>query len=148
MRARLLLGTLVVLGSFLFAPTATANAADDVDRAEILQEINDVRAEHGLSPYELDENFCEFAQIRAREQEERCSHTRPNGEEWYTVSPLVYRENIAYIRSHEEEDYLLEAWMESPGHRANVLSDDSTVIGIGIFETEKEGECYVVTLTD
>jgi len=139
---RKLLGTLIVLGSF-FIGSVTACGAD---KEEILRQINEVREERGLSPYELSEDFCRYADIRAGEQEKCFSHTRPDGRRWYTVSPSVYRENIAHIENSEQEKYLITAWMESDSHRANVLSKESRKIGIGIYETD--GEQYVVTLTD
>ncbi len=143
MRARMLLGTLVVLGSFFIG----SNTVYGADKSEILTQINDVRAEYGLSPYELSEDFCRYADVRANEQEKSYSHTRPDGREWYTISPSVHRENIARIENDEQEKNLLLAWMLSEGHRENVLSTNSHYIGIGINETVN-GEMYAVTLTD
>ena len=143
-KIKLLLSIALMLGSF-FMQKSVCMA---VDKQQILSEINAVREENGLAPYTLNNSFCESAQVRAKEQEQNYSHTRPDGSEWYTVSPYVNRENIAHIESYSQEEYLIEAWMLSKSHKENVLSTDSTQIGIGIFETNNNGECYIVTLTD
>ena len=117
------------------------------EQGEILTQINTVREEEGLDDFILDPELCDLADIRAKEQAENFSHTRPDGSEWYTISPLANRENIAHIESKSQEENLLPAWMLSESHKANVLAEDSRVIGIGIYQ-KTENECYIVTLTD
>lgn len=117
------------------------------EQGEVLAQINTVREEEGLDDFILDPELCRLADIRAKEQAENFSHIRPDGSEWYTISPLVNRENIAHIEDKEQERYLLDAWMLSESHKENVLSEDSRIIGIGIYQ-KTENECYVVTLTD
>ena len=140
---KLLSGMLVILGSFLLLQTPSQAATKE----EVLSQINAERERNGLSAYVLSEDFCEYADIRAKEQEKLFSHQRPDGTDWYTVSPSVNRENIAHVETKEQESNLLLAWMLSDSHRENVLSDTSTKIGIGIYTTEA-GEEYIVTLTD
>ena len=62
-------------------------------------------------------------------------HTRPDGSSCFTAldeAGIRYRaagENIAYGQRTPEQ--VVEAWMDSPGHRANILSSYFTAIGVG-----------------
>lgn len=42
-------------------------------------------------------------------------------------------ENIAYGQKSPEE--VMEAWMNSPGHRANILNEKFTTIGVGYYKS-------------
>ena len=63
------------------------------------------------------------------------SHTRPNGASCFTalteagVSYARAGENIAYGQSTPEA--VVQSWMNSSGHRANILSSSFTSIGVG-----------------
>ncbi len=54
--------------------------------------------------------------------------------EEYGVSYRTAGENIAKGQSSAEE--VVDGWMNSPGHRENMLSDDFTHIGVGYVEEE------------
>lgn len=71
----------------------------------------------------------------ARLPQNRFSHTRPSGASCFTalteagVSYTRAGENIAYGQSTPEA--VVQSWMSSSGHRANILSSSFTTIGIG-----------------
>ena len=142
-KVRVLLGIAMMLGSFLL-PGTKVHAFDGND---VLLQINCIREQNGLAPYELSEDFCKCAEIRANEQAKSYSHIRPDGTKWYTVSPLVNRENIAHLTCEKQQQHIVDAWMQSESHKRNVLSPNSKNVGIGICETT-DGECYIVMLTD
>ena len=104
---------------------------------EVLRLINVERSEVGLNPLVLDEAVCQAADIRAKEIEEQFSHTRPNNTPWHTI---LAEENISYRSSGENiaagystPQEVVNAWMNSDGHRANILSEKYTKIGIGYY---------------
>ena len=72
--------------------------------------------------------------IRSKELVKLFSHTRPNGTSCFTVlEGISYRcmgENIAAGQRTPKE--VVTDWMNSPGHRANILSPDFTKIGVGL----------------
>ena len=74
--------------------------------------------------------------VRAREIPSLFSHTRPNGTSCFTAiseAGIAYRtagENIAY--GQRSADEVMEAWMNSSGHRANILGKDFAYIGVGV----------------
>lgn len=121
---------------------------------EILRLVNIEREKENLNPVSFATDYYECAKLRAFEcrSEETFSHTRPNGEAWYTVfnelNAPTYRsagENIAlYIQSAEE---VVDAWMNSPGHRANILTPEFTMLAVAVYETPKwEGYYAAVQL--
>ena len=81
------------------------------------------------------------AQIRATEIEISFSHTRPNGTSFATAireQGISYRtagENIAYGQRSPEE--VVEAWMNSEGHRANILNANFNKIGVGYYQNNR-----------
>lgn len=105
--------------------------------AEVLRLTNEMRAEYELPPLS-GENAAlnDAAWVRAREQIESFSHTRPDGRPYYTsfdeagVSYTAWAENIAYGQTSPA--MVMEEWMNSPPHRANILSANVTDIGVGV----------------
>ena len=97
--------------------------------------VNAVRAQHGLAALTVDTKVQRAAQVRATETAQSFSHTRPNGSSFSTAlteAGVTYRtagENIAYGQSTPQA--VVDAWMNSSGHRANILSSSYTTIGVG-----------------
>ena len=104
----------------------------------IVELVNEERAKAGLDPVILDSAATRAAQIRAKEIVSRFSHTRPNGTSFSTAlkeQGISYRssgENIAWGQRSPEA--VMEAWMNSSGHRANILKASFTHIGVGYYE--------------
>ena len=102
---------------------------------QVIDLVNQERAGQGLSALRVNTELMEGAQIRSREIVTKFSHERPNGEHGYQ---LAFRagfstvgENIAYGYSSAEA--VMEAWMNSSGHRANILGAGFTEIGVGCY---------------
>ena len=110
---------------------------------QVLSLVNSERAKYGLEAVTYDTLLSSAANIRAVEIKSLFSHTRPDGRSCFTALDEVgysYRkagENIAYGQRSAEE--VMNAWMNSEGHRANILGDYD-YIGIGVYE--KGGVIY------
>lgn len=108
--------------------------ADSV-RNQILQLVNQARAEAGLQPLRTISALNSAAQTRAQELSQVYSHNRPDGSSCFTVlgeKGISYRsagENIAI--GYKTAQQVFNAWMNSEGHRKNILSEKFTHIGIG-----------------
>ena len=106
---------------------------------EVLRLVNKYRNENGLASVKLDASLCKAAEIRAKESKTSFSHTRPNGQSCFTVLSelgISYGgagENIAYGQSSPNE--VMTAWMNSSGHRANILGSSFTKLGIGVYSS-------------
>lgn len=107
--------------------------------SEVLRLTNLERAKEGLSPLSGSNVILrQAADKRAAEAIDNWSHTRPNGEECFTVFKefgiTEYRmvgENLYYGSIGTPED-AVNSWMNSPGHRANILRPNFTHLGVGV----------------
>ncbi len=110
--------------------TGTSSAAQAV-----LAKVNAARAKNGLSALTLDANMNRAAAVRAAELAQSFSHTRPNGSRGLTAlneAGVSYRtagENIA--SGQQSAQAVVSAWMNSSGHRANILSSLFGRMGVG-----------------
>ena len=110
---------------------------------EVLNLVNKERAKYGISALKLDSNVQKAAKIRAGEIKTVFSHTRPNGTKFSTAltqTGAIFKgagENIASGQKSPEE--VVKAWMNSEGHRANILNEKYKYIGIGC---ERKGNSY------
>jgi len=127
--------------------TASADNVRDVSRrimvvdlnilaSEVFRLTNVERSRAEISELGRTQPLNQIALIRARETIERFSHTRPDGRDFitvYTDNNIEYRtagENLASGQRTPVE--VVQAWMDSPGHRANILNSDYGNIGIGV----------------
>lgn len=102
---------------------------------EAFNEVNDIRAEAGVDELKWDKNLETVADVRAKECSEKFSHTRPNGSQWYTVNSKIQGgENLAFGFDNAED--CVEAWMDSPTHRDNILYDEFEKVAISIYEED------------
>ena len=79
----------------------------------------------------MDRSLLETAMQRAAESSIYWNHIRPDGSDCFTANSKMTRENIACGAWTAEQ--VMNLWMNSSGHKANILSSDSKSIGIGCF---------------
>lgn len=122
-------------------PTDTLSGDSVVARQQkVLALVNRERAKEGKEALVLDSALCQVAMLRAKEIVTRFSHTRPNGTSCFTVlkeagiSYMSTGENIAAGQSTPTT--VMSSWMNSTGHRENILSSDFGKIGIGYVKAE------------
>lgn len=105
---------------------------------QVVQLVNQERAREGLKPLAISQPAAAAAQKRAREIETEFSHTRPDGTSFSTAlaeQGASYRragENIAWGQKTPEQ--VVQGWMNSSGHRANILNANFTAIGVGYYQ--------------
>lgn len=136
------------------SPTPTPSTTTEKDYAQqVLTLVNSERAKEGLSPLTLDNDLNEVAMIRAREIVDNFSHTRPDGTDCFTalseknIKCLTAGENIAAGQQTPAE--VMAGWMNSEGHRANILSDKFGKLGVGLVKsTTGNGYYWVQIFTD
>ena len=114
------------------------NSHTDDFRQKVLDLVNVERAKYGLTPLEMgNAKLTAAAQKRAEEIVTVNSHTRPDGTKCFTVlkeygvSDAPTGENAAWGSVSPEE--VVEAWMNSEGHRANILNPDARKMGVGYY---------------
>lgn len=105
---------------------------------QVVDLVNAERVKAGLTTLTVDENIEAAALVRAKEIEISFSHTRPNGTSFSTaltqqgVSYKGSGENIAWGQRTPQE--VMTGWMNSDGHRANILNPRFTKIGVGYYQ--------------
>ena len=103
---------------------------------EVAALVNQERAAQGLNALQLRTDLNQAAEVRSQEIVTQFSHTRPDGRGCSTVlddnqiSWKTTGENIAY--GYNSPEAVMNGWMHSSGHRANILNADFDSIGIGI----------------
>ena len=114
------------------------DVAQDSFAQQVVKLVNEERAKAGLAPLTVDTKAASAAQVRAQEISKSFSHTRPNGSAFSTAlteagaSFKGAGENIAYGQTTPEK--VMESWMNSSGHRANILNGSYRAIGVGHYE--------------
>ena len=104
---------------------------------EVIRLVNAERAKYGLAALSKDNGAQNVAHVRAKEIVQSFSHTRPNGTSCFTAATelgVTYRsagENIAY--GYRTPEQVVTGWMNSEGHRKNILSSSYTKIGVGCY---------------
>jgi uncharacterized protein YkwD len=116
------------------------NASLGTWAGQILTAVNEERSSLGLSPLRAEPHLNRISQAHARDMALRkyFNHDTPEGlEPWDRMSAAdippyeLAGENIA--KGQESVDEVIEGWMKSPGHRANLLNPDYNYIGIGLY---------------
>ena len=118
---------------------APEEQTEESDVEAVLALMNDAREKEGAAALKLDEDLCKAAQIRAEEIAELFSHTRPDGTSCFTVlkeigwsSYGMVGENIAMGQRTPES--VMDSWMNSQGHRENILNEAFTAVGIARYQ--------------
>lgn len=120
----------------------------EVEVHKLLDEVNDERRAEGLSKLEFDENLNEYAAIRAEECDEKWSHTRPNGQLGIDILPKDKWRGENLAMNYDHADDVVDAWMESPSHKDNILFEEFNECGIAYYQTRISENYWCILFTD
>lgn len=126
---------LIYPGQVLHIPTT--DSAVTAYEQEVIRLVNEIRAENGLNPLTYDWELSRVARYKSQDMKDNryFSHTSPvYGSPFQMIKSfgLTYRtagENIA--RGYATPQAVVNGWMNSSGHRANILNASFTRIGVG-----------------
>lgn len=144
----------------VLSATAVPAMAVSEQRKILLQLVNVDRAKNGLSPVQLDLPLSDVAERHAREMAENgyLSHWNMAGvgpdvragqagltdvalENAYALSG-----NIGLSLTRDQLAEAQENWMNSPGHRANIVDPLHTHVGLGVWFDARAGQMRAVQL--
>lgn len=108
----------------------------DDNISELLALINAERAKVGVKPLSYRPEIAQASELRAQEASQLWSHTRPNGQPYYSADDRIWGENLS--RNYNTPQEIVAAWMKSDSHRKNMLEPKFTGACIGVF---KSGAC-------
>ena len=119
----------------------------ELTRAGIIEWTNNNRAIEGLPPLSQNSTLSASAALKAQDMLENqyFAHAAPDGTE---LSDLIEDVGYAYVLIGEnlalgnfaDDQALVQAWMDSPGHRENIMHENYTQIGIGLSRGVFEGD--------
>ena len=129
---------LIYPGDKIYVPDGKNSAAE-----RVLQLTNSHRSSSGLKALKLDAELCRVAQAKADDMAAKgyFSHQSPtygSPSDMLKAFGVSYRymgENIA--RGYSSADKVVEGWMNSSGHRANILNGNFTALGVGYNSAAK-----------
>ena len=118
------------------------------DEQEVFDLINKQRTNNGLQALQIDNEVQRVARIKAQDMVDNnyFSHTSPTyGSPFdmlksFKVSYKTAGENLAGNSSNSSA---VTAWMNSSGHKANILNSSFNYTGIGVVSSPKYGKIYV-----
>lgn len=118
------------------------------DELEVFNLINEQRTKNGLSALKINSEVQNVARIKAKDMVNNnyFSHTSPTyGSPFdmlnsFKVSYKTAGENIA---GNSSNSAAVTAWMNSSGHKANILNSSFNYTGVGVVNGSKYGKIYV-----
>ena len=145
-------------GGYVKAIELTITGSFDYTKAiEVANLTNEQRVANGVEKLTLDEQLTEAAMKRARELSLYYEHTRPVGSGYSSVIPdgreymggsgisISGGENIAAV--YDSPESVVNGWMNSPGHKGNILQPAFISIGVGCYKSS-DGRYYWVQIFD
>jgi len=151
-------GLTITPGSGTSTPSNPAKPSGSAETAKTLTEdelkayadkvfelVNKEREKAGVSPLEYREDLAEAATIRVKESVTLKSHTRPDGRKFSTVFDDLgitrgwAGENL--YRGPATPEKAMQGWMDSEGHRDNILDENFTAIGVSVYQGQ-DGKLY------
>ena len=126
---------LIYPGQLINVPTISSSVTNHEE--EVVRLVNKIRLENGLKPLTQDWQLSRVARYKSQDMKDLgyFSHTSPTYGSPFDMMKnfgITYRtagENIA--KGYATPEAVVNAWMNSPGHRANILNSTYTYIGVG-----------------
>lgn len=140
-----------ILAQVVYGYTTTGNLTvlgrvSDIDTVTLLAETNRERAAEGLGELQLNDKLSEAAFLRAQDMftHNYWAHTSPSGvQPWKWLADVNYNysyagENLA--KNYPDAEATVEAWMNSPSHKENVINTNYVDVGFAVVDGELNGQ--------
>lgn len=131
-----------------------AAQASAITPEKVLELVNTDRVSIGLPALTVNEQLTQAAQAKVKDMAEKnyFAHTSPDGKTpWNFIDEAGYSyhyagENLAIRFTNTEDEHA--AWMASPTHRANILSNKYLETGIAVWMTEQNGQKVLIVVEE
>lgn len=158
-KALLLIISFLIFGSLFFSSNlnplgSRIKAFAEVSALELINFTNQKRVENGLSVLSLNSQLSDAAENKAEDMIEKdyWAHNSPDGiTPWVFIKASGYEyvyagENLA--RGFRNSDDIVNAWMASPTHRANLLSPKFKEVGFSVKSGNLNGEETILVVQE
>ena len=128
--------------------TTTSTTSMNDDEKEVFDLINKQRTNNGLQALKIDNEVQKVARIKAQDMVDNnyFAHESPT---YGTPFQMLKSFKISYktagenIAANSSNSGAVNAWMNSSGHKANILNSSYNYTGIGVVSSKKYGKMYV-----
>ena len=146
---------LVLLGIYIMVQSAinvftsfqpgVLGYASYINPDKIIEYTNEYRLQNGREPLVLNDDLTQAALSKAQDMfaDNYWAHISPDGTEpWYFIAQSGYNyshagENLA--RDFTNPQSVVDAWINSPSHRKNIIEDDFSEIGVAVVDGDIGG---------
>ena len=128
--------------------TTTVTTDLTADEKEVFNLINAKRTANGLSALNIDNELQNVARIKAQDMVDN-NYFAHNSPTYGTPFQMIKNFGIKYkaagenIAGNSTNQGAVNAWMNSEGHRANILSNNYNYTGVAVVKSPKYGKIYV-----
>ena len=118
------------------------------DEQEVFNLINQKRAENGLAALVMDDDLQNVARVKAQDMVNN-NYFAHNSPTYGTPFQMMKSFGITYkaagenIAGNSSNTGAVNAWMNSEGHRANILSNNYNYTGVAVVKSPVYGKVYV-----
>lgn len=126
--------------------TTSNSSYNDEYAKEVLRLVNIERTSRGLNALTMPDDLTAVAKLRAKELETLFDHTRPDGRSCFTalddagIDYWMCGENIA--KGYASPQSVVNGWMNSKGHRENILNPRYKELGVGCYKDNAGRYCW------
>lgn len=128
------------------ASAATVTVGNVTYEAKVVKLTNDARVKNGCAAMRTEAKLTTAARAHSADMiaQNYFSHTGKNGSTFVTRTKAAgyltaIGENIAW--GYRTPEAVVDAWLKSPGHRANILNCKAKAVGVGVA-TKADGTPY------
>lgn len=128
--------------------TNTQTSQMNSDEQEVFNLINNQRTSNGLTELKNDSELQRIARIKAQDMVDNnyFSHQSPTYGSPFDMMKnfrISYKSAGENIAANSSNNGAVNAWMNSSGHRANILNNSFNHTGVGVVSSPKYGKMYV-----
>lgn len=118
------------------------------DEKEVFDLINKQRTNNGLAALKIDSGALQVARVKAQDMVDNnyFSHNSPiygSPFDMLKSFKVTYKTAGENIAGNSSNTGAVNAWMNSSGHKANILNSSFNYTGIGVVKSSKYGKIYV-----
>lgn len=128
--------------------SSTTTSSLTADELETFNLINQPRANNGLSALKIDSELQRVARIKAQDMVNN-NYFDHNSPTYGTPFNMMKNFGITYktagenIAGNSSNSATVTAWMNSPGHKANILNNSYNYTGLAVVSSPRYGKIYV-----
>ena len=148
---------IAILAQAVFSVATTGNfqvlgRTSDIQTFDLLTDTNKERAAENIGALQLDDKLSQAAFLKAQDmfKNNYWAHTSPSGvEPWKWLGDTGYNYSVAgenLAKNYPTADATVQAWMNSPSHRENIMNDKYVDVGFAIVDGTLDGKATTLVV--